>query len=488
LTAPTNLTAGGIGNSQIRLDWADNSTSETGFEMQSRWVETNGTFVSLTPSAPANQPFYVAGSAPLGRTYEFRVRAVGSAGAVSEWSNLASSTSLFNGPPAGPDPIATRWSAAAASTWFASKPRIMGFNLVPSTAGNTTEMWQTPVPNANPSLKVVGFDPATIQSELQLAQTVGYNSVRIFLPYIVWKDNPALFKSRFEQVLVMAASRNISVVPVLFDDCVFPATDLVFPDNQAVRDYLRDNLGNITLAEARATYGGQVNPFLGRQRDPIPGMILSNWTPCPGRNIGTNPLKQGELRQYVQDMVGTYKNDARILMWDLFNEPNPSGGDGGMTGTIQFLRLVFSWAREAQPTQPLTTGPFKEFSELGFAREIYKISDIISFHRYALNIDVAATIDTLRALPENTGYPVICTEWFARSADADVGGGLTMFKQKNAGSFMWGFVNGRSQAQYPWYNLPYMGVPPQGWFHDIFYSDQTPYRAGDISAIMANKP
>jgi hypothetical protein len=457
--------------------------------VQSRWVEVNGTFASLSPNGPKNQNYYTAGGAPAGRTYEFRVRALGAGGAVSGWSEPASSSSVFLvAPPVGPDPVATRWTAAAATAWFTSKPRIMGFNLVPSTAGNTTEIWQTPVPNANPELNVVGFDPATIQSELQLAHATGYNSVRIFIQYLVWKDNPTLLKSRFSQVLTWAASNNITVVPVLFDDCVFPATNLVFPDNQVVRDYLRDNLNNISLEEARETYGGRVDPFLGVQDDIIPGMILSNWTPCPGRKIGTSRLKQAELREYVQDMVGTYKNDSRILFWDLFNEPNPSGGDGGMTGTISFLRLVFSWAREVGPTQPLTVGPFKEFGELGFAREIYKMSDIITFHRYASNNDVGLTIDELRGYAENTGYPVVCTEWFARAADADVGGGLQKFTQKNAGSFMWGFVNGRSQAQYPWYNLPYMGVASQGWFHDIYNLNHTPYRASDISAIWANRP
>ena len=73
-----------------------------------------------------------------------------------------------------------QWSAERANEWFASIPLPFGCNFLPSTAVNSTEMWQADT-----------FDPATIERELQLAAGLGYNTVRVFLQFMVWEADPA---------------------------------------------------------------------------------------------------------------------------------------------------------------------------------------------------------------------------------------------------------------------------------------------------------
>ena len=82
---------------------------------------------------------------------------------------------------ASPSPAAnpTRWSEAKAKEWHAKQPWLLGFNFVPSTAVNDTEMWQAET-----------FDPKTIDRELAWAEGLGYNSCRVFLQYIVWQQDP----------------------------------------------------------------------------------------------------------------------------------------------------------------------------------------------------------------------------------------------------------------------------------------------------------
>ena len=72
-----------------------------------------------------------------------------------------------------------QWSAERANEWFASIPLPFGCNFLPSTAVNSTEMWQAD-----------SFDPATIERELQLAAGLGYNTVRVFLQFMVWEADP----------------------------------------------------------------------------------------------------------------------------------------------------------------------------------------------------------------------------------------------------------------------------------------------------------
>src|SRR6202000_220445 len=73
---------------------------------------------------------------------------------------------------------------------------------------------------------------------------------------------------------------------------------------------------------------------------------------------------------YVVGLLARYKNDPRVLGWDLFNEPdNPNRQAYGRDRTkteldepdkekfaTQLLEKTFTWAREVNPSQPITSG------------------------------------------------------------------------------------------------------------------------------------
>ena len=107
-----------------------------------------------------------------------------------------------------------QWSVERANEWFASIPLPFGCNFLPSTAVNSTEMRQA-----------ITFDPATIERELQLAGGLGYNTVRVFLQFMVWEADPADHNERLETFLRLADSASISMMPILFDDCRFDDRD-----------------------------------------------------------------------------------------------------------------------------------------------------------------------------------------------------------------------------------------------------------------------
>jgi endo-1,4-beta-mannosidase len=327
--------------------------------------------------------------------------------------------------------IGNRWPEEKALDWYKKQLWLVGFNYVPSTACNTTEWWQRET-----------FDTETIDRELSWAQNVGYNTARAFIQYIVWKDDAEGFKKRFEKFLSLAAKHGISVMPVLFDDCAF---------------------GQPT----------QLNPFLGKQREPIPGMILPSWTPSPGLKLATDPNEFPVLKKYVQDMLTSFGKDERIVMWDLYNEPV-----NAVRGTIPLVKAAFSWAREVNPQQPVTISVWdnnKVLNDILLAN-----SDIISFHLYSDCNGVKGRIADLKKY----GRPVVCTEWMARIMGSSFDTELPLFKKEKVGCYAWGLVNGRTQCQFPWWNKPGGEVDPEaGWFHDIFHTDGTPYRPEEIEAI-----
>lgn len=326
-------------------------------------------------------------------------------------------------------PICTPMKEEEARQWYDRQPWLMGFNFVPSTAVNDTEMWQAET-----------FDPKTIDRELAWAEGLGYNSCRVFIQYIVWRQDTKGLKERFDQFLSIAEKHKISVMPVLFDDCAFDAG--------------RD-------------------PYLGKQDDPVPGTSNARWVPSPGLRLVTDKSAWPELEKYVKDMVGSFGNDNRLVLWDLYNEP---GNSGMGNKSLPLVEAAFDWARQAGPSQPLTIGVWggpKEISD----KQI-ELSDVISFHFYGNYDGMKNRIADLKKL----GRPVLCTEWMARTLGSKYETELPLFKQENVGCYNWGLVNGRTQCQYPW-GSPKDAPEPKVWFHDLLRRDGSPKNPDEIAFI-----
>ena len=88
--APSNLTATATSSSQIDLGWADNSSDETGFEIERCQGPGCADFVKILQTAAGVQSYSDTGRAP-NTTYQYRVRAVNGGGA-SDYTNEASAT------------------------------------------------------------------------------------------------------------------------------------------------------------------------------------------------------------------------------------------------------------------------------------------------------------------------------------------------------------------------------------------------------------
>ena len=100
-------------------------------------------------------------------------------------------------------------------------------------------------------------------------------------------------------------------------------------------------------------------------------------------------------------MIRHYRNDSRVQVWDLFNEPgNPNRNSYGRDGfktelpedvkekmAMKLLAKLFVWAREAGATQPLTAGVWRgDWSSdeklTDYNKLMLEQSDVISFHCY----------------------------------------------------------------------------------------------------------
>lgn len=340
-----------------------------------------------------------------------------------------------------------RWSAEKANDWYKAQPWLVGCNYLPSSAINQLEMWQPDT-----------FDAKAIDRELGWAESLGFNTVRVFLHDLPWKDDRETFHKNVDKFLEIAASHKIRPMLVFFDGVWDP------------------------------------DPQSGPQNRPRRGVHNSGWVQSPGRVILADNAKQDALKPYITDIVKRYANDKRVLAWDLFNEADNLNSNS--YGPLELknkdevsARLVkksFEWARAGNPTQPLTVcvwagPPWDQTEKLNQVhRAAVELSDVISFHDYSKPDAMQSRINQLRKY----GRPLICTEFMARGNGSTFETILPILKKENVAAYCWGLIDGKSQTKYPWHTwqMPIIGEPDP-WHHDVFHTDGKPYREDEVKLI-----
>jgi hypothetical protein len=361
-------------------------------------------------------------------------------------------------PARGQEKTTAPWTVEKANDWYAKQPWLVGSNYITSSAINQLEMWQPET-----------FDLAAIDRELGWAEGLGFTSMRVFLHHLLWEQDQAGFLKRLDQFLEVAHKHKIGVMFVLFDSVWDPI------------------------------------PKLGPQREPKQGLHNSGWVQSPGKDDLLD--KQGGrhklLEDYVKGVVGALKDDPRVTVWDIWNEPdnmngNSYGDEGALktelpakvkhAAVLDLLPKAFAWAREAGASQPLTSGPWLSDHKADPAKLIpiekaqLENSDVITFHSYDKLPGTKTWVSRLREYKR----PILCTEYMARPQGSTFDPMLAYFKEEKIAAYNWGFAEGKSNTIYPWdsWQKPYAAEPPV-WFHDIFRTDGKAYREEEVKYIRS---
>jgi len=368
---------------------------------------------------------------------------------------LACSLALARKSHAAEAPPTAPWPVERAAAWHRERGWLVGSNYANASAINQLEMWQAD-----------SFNPAEIDRELGWAQSLGFNSMRVFLHHLLWEQDAKGLTQRMEQFLEIADRHKIGVMFVLFDSVWDP------------------------------------NPALGKQRAPQPGVHNSGWVQSPGAKDLADPARQALLEAYVKGVVGHFKADKRIHAWDVWNEPdNTNDSSYGINKlktelpvaqkhelVLTLLKKTFDWARSTNPTQPLTSGLWLGGHKADPAKliPIEKVqldnSDIISFHSYGKLDEMKAWVENLR----RHNRPLLCTEYMARPQGSTFDPILGFLKEQNIAAYNWGFVAGKSNTIYAWDTWK-TAAPrePKVWFHDIFRTDGTPFDPREVEYIRS---
>ena len=332
-----------------------------------------------------------------------------------------------------------RWSLQQARDWYAALPWLVGCNFTPSYAINQIDFWQAG-----------SFDIGVIDRELRWAAELGMNAARVYLHDLLWLADPVGFVERIDAYLTVAAQHGIRTMLVLFDSCWHP------------------------------------EPQLGPQRQPTPGVHNSGWVQSPGLKALSDPSQHPRLEAYVTAIVSAFRDDERVLAWDIWNEPDNGhevdqckpavlAAKGALVAPV--LAQAFEWARHASPSQPLTSGIWLgDWSDEVLLSAIQRLqlacSDVISFHSY---MKANAFRQRVRWL-KRFGRPILCTEFMARTTGSTFEAILPVAKEQGVAAFCWGLVLGRTQTHLPWKPSKKDKKARDMWFHDVLHPDGRPHR------------
>ena len=354
-----------------------------------------------------------------------------------------------------------RWTEERAWQWHNENCWMVGTNYNPSTSINQLEYWQEDT-----------YDPETIERELEWSAELGMNMHRVYLHNLLWDQDSIGFLERVDNYLNISESKNIKTLFVLLDDVWHPV------------------------------------PKLGKQPEPIPFVHNSVCVQAPGSEILGDSSRHDELKNYVKGVISHFADDKRVVGWDLYNEPDnvASSDPENLVNNINFrglnrgpevkekhiyslslLKKTFMWAREVNPSQPLTVGLWKDSEKWNDIDSLSAIdrfaisnSDVISFHAYG---DLEETMKKIEDL-EQFNRPLLCTEYLARGEQNTFQIMLPLFKVKEITAVNWGFVAGKTNTAFPWssWQVEFDSLP-KIWHHDIYLPDKTPYDEKEIAFL-----
>jgi hypothetical protein len=170
------------------------------------------------------------------------------------------------------------------------------------------------------------YDGARFREEVALARTVHANCLRVWIEFTAWMADPEAVTASFLDAVAAIDEHGMKTMPCLFN----------------------------RWHDARYDYGGQYTEDLYR-----------DWS---------------AKLEYVRALVTPVAADARILMWDLCNEPQATNlNDDWAKREYEWLRQVAETVRGSGAQQPITIGTMYGSNIEAFA----PLCDVLCAHPYA---------------------------------------------------------------------------------------------------------
>jgi hypothetical protein len=173
-TTPTNLQTPTVSSTSVTLTWTDNSTNETGFEVQRQRVTAPAVDWATVTVTAAGVSSYTDSGLSAGVTYNYRVRAVGTGG-NSSWLGPVSVTTSTVSVPAAPSNFRVTGSTSLSVTlaWQDNSTNETGFEIQRRPSSGSWTLLATTAPNATTYTDGIVVTGVTYEYQIRATGSAG---------------------------------------------------------------------------------------------------------------------------------------------------------------------------------------------------------------------------------------------------------------------------------------------------------------------------
>ena len=329
---------------------------------------------------------------------------------------------------------------------------MVGANYTGAYAVNQVQFWHD-------------FREAVVEREIAAARRYyGINTLRVYLHNINFDEEKDVFLANIETFLKICDKHGIKPGFCFFDDCHRHA-----------------------------------DIYLDKPTSPVKGYHNGRWAACP-QDRDRDPGNLDKFKPYIQEVIRPFRQDNRVLWWEVFNEPGIKKGNY----SERLREAAYRWAKEVGPVQPVIA-----------CWDDNEATDIVNAHNYRwgtrrwdkqadMNPDKGTVFTEAGARwfaprPSN-GEPCEVMHWLeARRATGKSTPGVYLCWELFAGNsncrWYWGTKQGSPEPTIPWCGLMWPDATPVSFaeaeaclryttgesralFYDNFQDTPTVERAG----------
>ncbi len=194
-----------------------------------------------------------------------------------------------------------------------------------------------------------------------------------------------------------------------------------------------------------------------------------------------------KLEATVRQVIRRFRNDERIILWDLWNEPAIE--DENTPKIMETIRLMARWAREEGCTQAISSSIIWDAGNGStggkYKNERYAAEaemDVHNFHDYGMQEAHSANVGiVVQRLKKISDRPIICTEALTRPNGSGMAISLRECAKYKIGFYTWGLYSCDSNWDVTWWKSTFYAYEPM--FHCIYYAGGDPVDEREIEYV-----
>ena len=304
---------------------------------------------------------------------------------------------------------------------------LVGANYTPAYAVNQVRFWHD-------------FRADVIDREMAAAKKYyGIKTLRVYLHNINFDKEKDVFLANIEKYLKICEKYDIKPGFCFFDDCHRHA-----------------------------------DIYLDKPTEPIKGYHNGRWAACP-QDRDRDPQNLEKFKPYIQEVIGAFRTDKRVLWWEIFNEPKIRKGNF----SERLRRAASRWAKEARPVQPVIA-----------CWDDNEATDIVNAHNYSWSPG-AWDAQADRNPKKGTVFTEAGARWFApRPSNGEPCEVIHWLQERRAAGkstpgvyLCWELFVGNSNCRWYWGTKQGTPEPTLPWC-GLMWPDATPVSFAESAACL----